>query len=231
MKYIFLLFVLFVISGCQEEELTPFTSQRFIKFKFFTHSPGTEYWRINYTFSLDKDDVQQVSLSIPVEFNGYSLTESLPYAVRVVTDSTTMPADCYELQLEQSFRSGIGNIDSLHISLLRAPVLKEEVKRLRIELVSNAAFKTFMPDSSFIDIYAGDILMIPTWWDESVTRGYLGTYSDKKLLAFVACTGIKDFGILEPSAKRYYALMFKREVEEKKLTEADGRPMEIPISG
>ena len=88
-----------------------------------------------------------------------------------------------------------------------------------------------MPDSSFIDIYVGDIVMIPAWWDEGVIRGYLGDYSDKKLLAFVECTGIRDFSLLDASEKRYYALIFKRYVEEKGLTEDNGKPMEIPISG
>lgn len=231
MRNISLLFVLFLLLSCQKETPEPFTTQRFIKFKFFTHSPGTEYWRINYTFSLELDEVQQMKLAIPVEFNGHSLTEELSYAVRIVADSSTLPADCYELQLEQPFHPGAGNVDSLHITLLRKPILKEETKRLRIELVSNTVFETFMPDSSFVDLYVGDIVMQPTWWDEGVRKGYLGEYSNKKLLAFVRCTGIKDFGVLTPSEKRYYALMFKREVEDKGLKEEDGRPMEVPISG
>lgn len=231
MRNIFLVLAILFCVACEEEQPEPFTTQRFIKFKFFKHSPGTEYWRINYTFSLESDDVQQATLAIPVEFNGYSLSEEIPYAVRVVADSTTLPDDCYELQLEQPFRTGERNIDSLHITLLRKPILKEEVKRLRFELISNAGFETFMPDSSFIDIYVGDIVMIPAWWDEGVIRGYLGDYSDKKLLAFVECTGIRDFSLLDASEKRYYALIFKRYVEEKGLTEDNGKPMEIPISG
>ena len=107
MKYIFLLFVLFVISGCQEEELTPFTSQRFIKFKFFTHSPGTEYWRYDsdgYGATWDTaDDVMEEEAQRfrwELSFSNSSLThihiieitgsESVPkvYTLTTLTETT-----------------------------------------------------------------------------------------------------------------------------------------------
>lgn len=49
-----------------------------------------DYYKLNYSFAYEPDDVQEKELKIPVEYRGYTLTEGLAYAVAVDT-GTTLP--------------------------------------------------------------------------------------------------------------------------------------------
>lgn len=82
-----------------------------------------------------------------------------------------------------------------------------------------------------MEIVVGDILMKPEWWDEAVEKSYLGTYSKTKYEAFMEETGIYDFGALEPSEKRHYAIVFKRALEKNPRIDEDNSVMAVTITG
>lgn len=223
-----LLNVLFFI-GCEKEKAELFTDTRYIKFRFY-NDLGDDYYKVTYSFAYEPDEVRETELRVPVEFRGYSLTEGLAYSVAVDT-GTTLPKDCFRLEERQVFPAHSGSIDSLKVTLLRSEILQETSKTLRLLLVSNENFETYMQDSLFVEITVDDIFTKPAWWDYAIEEAYLGKYSALKYQEFIAETGISDFGILDASEKRHYAQMFKRALEKNPRLDEDGKPMSVTITG
>lgn len=231
-NYIFALFCLFVLLGCQEEKPDTFTDTRFIQFKLDGTS-GEEYYLFDFSFAFVSDETESKVMSIPVIFKGHDIMkdEKLYFAVEVDKEYTTLPEDCYILDQEQFFQPESGCVDTMHVTLLRKAILKEESKILRLRLVSNRDFETYIQDSLFVDIRVGDIFMRPEWWDQTVVKSYLGEYSKMKYDEFMKETGAYDFGTLDPSEKRYYAIMFKRALERMPRLDEDGSEMSVTITG
>ena len=160
-----LLSVLFVV-GCEKEKADLFTDTRYIKFRFY-NDLGEDYYKLNYSFAYEPDDVQEKELKIPVEYRGYTLTEGLAYAVAVDT-GTTLPQRGFNLTVNQIFQADSSSIDSLTVVLFRDESLKQESKKLRIKLISNENFQTYMSDSLFVEITVDDIFTKPSWWDLAI---------------------------------------------------------------
>lgn len=230
LHYFISLVIVGFLTGCADEKPEMFVDTHFVKFQFC--QPNVEeYYRIDYTFSIEDDAVINHEIVVPVEFMGRDLMRELRFAVAVDKEKTTLPADGYDLQLEQPFRVGVGNVDSMRVKLLRKPILKEEEKMLRLRLVASPDFQVYMPDSLFIEIHVSDIFTRPAWWDASVEKAYLGTYSRRKYDEFVKETGIRDFGALGPSEKRQYSILFKRALEKEPRKDEDGSLMTVTIPG
>ncbi len=232
MRIIFLLVLLGygALCGCQEEKPEMFTSERFIKF-LFGGVPNENYYKIEYNFANESDNTTDKIISVPVEFRGYNLTETLHFAVVVDKETTTLPEDCFVLESEQPFQASDDFVDTMRVKLLRKAILKEGNKILRLQLVPNSDFQVYMVDSLFVEITVVDIFSKPVWWNEGIEKSYLGTYSKTKYDEFVKETGIRDFGVLDPSEKRYYAIMFKRALEKIPRLDEDGRVMSVTITG
>ena len=139
-----LLSVLFVV-GCEKEKADLFTDTRYIKFRFY-NDLGEDYYKLNYSFAYEPDDVQEKELKIPVEYRGYTLTEGLAYAVAVDT-GTTLPQRGFNLTVNQIFQADLSSIDSLTVVLFRDESLKQESKKLRIKLISNENFQMIFSQS------------------------------------------------------------------------------------
>ena len=232
MRIIFLLILLGVLAfcGCQEEKPEMFTHERFIKFMFGSES-GKDYYKIECNFAYESDTTMEKIISVPVEFRGYNLTKTLYFAVNVDKEKTTLPEDCFILETEQPFQQDGDFVDTMHVKLQRKAILKEESKILRLKLVSNSDFQVYMTDSLFVEITVLDIFSKPEWWTDDIAKAYLGDYSKEKYDEFVKETGIRDFGDLDPSEKRYYAIMFKRALKKAPRYELDGSLMSVTITG
>ena len=232
MRIIYLLILLscWSIYSCQEEKPEMFISERFIKFKFSDRS-GDDYYKIKYNFADESDNVTEKIISVPVEFRGYNFTNTLFFAMNVDQEKTTLPDDYFVLETEQPFPSKNTNVDTMHVKLLRKAILKEESRVLRLQLVSNADFQVYMPDSLYIEITVGDIFMQPEWWDDAVVKSYLGAYTKKKYDEFYKETGVRNFGALDASEKRYYAVIFKRALEKNPRLDENGSVMSVTVTG
>lgn len=228
-RYLFILLNILFIIGCEKEKAAFFTDTRYIKFRF-AEQPEEDYYKMAYSFAYELEDVKEHVLSIPLEFRGYSLANDLAYAVKVDT-GTTLPRECFVLEEEQMFSAHIGAVDSLKVTLLRKEVLKEGSKVLRIRLVSNENFETYMQDSLFVEITVDDVFSKPLWWTRAIEEAYLGKFSALKYQEFIKETGVVDFGALDASGRRHYALMFKRVLEENPRMDEDGSLMSVTITG
>lgn len=237
MKLYYFITILFSLSliGCSNEEPDFFADTHFIKFKY--NNAKEDYYKLSYNFSNGAETTTEYEFTFPVEFMGRDLNQNLYFGVEIDPGKTTLPSDCYSLIGTQLFRLGSGNVDSVRIKLFRKPVLKKVEKVIRLRLVNTTDFQLYMPDSSYIELTVVDIFSRPEWWNETVAKAYLGKYSRKKYDEFIKETGAYNFGTMEPSEKRYYAIMFKRALEReprKDDVDEDGIPdedMSITVSG
>lgn len=231
-NYAIILFLsVLVLAGCKKSELSFFTESRYIRFAFSTEEDRpSDYYITPYSFGYEDETITSKIIKIPVHFQGYNLTEGLTYQVVVDEKETTLSMECYEMATSQTFTAGIGNVDSLEIKLIRKPDLLQQVKVLKVLLVSNENFTTFLEDCLFAEIRVDDIFGRPAWWDMIVEKSYLGVYSEKKLRDFIDLTGITDFGVLDTDQKKHYALLFKRDLEANPREDENG-PMSVPIVG
>lgn len=207
-----------------------FIPERFIKF-MFGNEAGEDYYKIECNFAYENDNTMEKIISVPVEFRGYNLTEMLHFAVNVDKEKTTLPEDCFILETEQAFQPDGDFVDTMRVKLQRKAILKERSKILRLQLVPSSDFQVYMADSLFVEITVSDIFSQPEWWTDDIAKAYLGDYSKEKYDEFVKETGIRDFGTLDPSEKRFYAIMFKRALEKTPRFETDGRVMSVTITG
>lgn len=234
MKIIYLYFVLWIVLllGCSEEKPEMFIDTRFIQFKFDNIS-GDPYYQFDFSFAYTSDDTESKVMAIPVVFKGYNLNsgEKLHFAVEVDKEKTTLPGECYLLDREQPFQPESGNVDTMRVTLLRKAILKDGSKTLRLQLVANSDFETFIPDSTFVEIHVGDVFIRPEWWNSAVENSYLGTYSKLKYDEFMKETGAYNFGEMDPSEKRYYAILFKRALEANPRRDEDGSVMSVTVTG
>lgn len=219
------------LSSCSYDEADFFVDTRFIKFCFNSEVGDENYYLTEYSFAYTDDTCTMKEFSAIVEFRGYDLEKDLTYRVEVVPDSTDLPSECLLLENDQLFHASETNIDTMKFVILRKPILKEGSKRVGLRLVSNENFQTYMQDSLYVEVVVGDVFMRPDWWDYAVEQAYLGTFSKKKYDAFVEVTGIREFGELDRSEKRNYALMFKRALEQEPRYEDDGTLMTVTVAG
>lgn len=216
---------------CKKSEIPLFTDSRYI---YFTYGVDPleipDYYKKTYSFGYDDESVEEAVVKIPVLFLGYNLSKNLTYSVVVDEKATTLPENCYVMNNNPEFKANIGNVDSLEVKLIRNKESLQQTKVLKLLLTSNENFKAILQDSLFVEIYVDDIFGKPQWWDLIVEKSYLGTYSETKYWAFRDLTGVVDFGALASDQKRYYALMFKRDLEANPRSDENG-PMSVPIVG
>lgn len=226
-----LLLNVIVFVGCQKVELPLFTNARYIRFAFSTEETRPDdYYITSHSFGYQDETVTSKIIKIPVQFQGYNLTEGLTYCVVLEQEETTLPKECFELMTTQTFTPGIGNIDSVELRLIRKTELLQQTKVLKIRLVSNENFITTLDDCLVAEVRVDDIFGKPAWWDSIIDNSYLGTYSEKKYRDFIDLTGIIEFGELTTEEKRHYALLFKRDLETNPREDENG-PMSVPIAG
>lgn len=223
--------ILLSLSGCDTDDGEyMFTQERFIKYIY--GKSGEDYSYHTFSFVYEEVDVTEKTLGFPIEFKGYNLTENLYYSVRVDKEHTFLPENCYRLDAKQVFRAGNGNVDTMYLTLLKKEILQDTSLLLRVKLVSDVNFQILNADSAFINIAVGNKMEKPDWWDYDITSAYLGDYSRKKYEEFHKETGIWDFGSLDGSEKRHYALTFKRALEREPRYEEDNKTlMSVTISG
>lgn len=224
--------ILLVSWGCDKIDDADymFTQERFIKYKY---AKGSEDYNLyTYSFVYEEVDLMEKTLSFPIEFRGRNLTKNLYYSVDIDKEYSLLPSNCYRLDARQVFRAGVGSVDTLHITMLRNDVLLDTSFVVRLKLVQDANFKILNADSAYMDIIVGNKMVQPEWWNEDVSKAYLGVYSKKKYIEFHKETGIWDFGNLDPSFKRHYALVFKRALEREPRYEIDDKTlMTVTITG
>lgn len=214
-------------TGCEKSEILAPTHQRYIYMSYPENGDGT------YHFSFISTDKPTVRLAVPIRFAGRPLDEDLAYAVSAGYDAdpeaALIPDTEYTLS-EPVFHKG-RFADTLFVTVHKTARMDTRTLSLRIVLESNANFLATQTGALEAELRVTAQIARPDWWTQEVVDFYLGTYSDLKFKLFSQEIFLGDYGALDDSTKRYYALLFKYWLEEHPQQEEDGSKMKVAIQG
>lgn len=210
-------------GACNKSEILSPTDQRHIYMSY----PESDNPVFNFSFvSTNKPSVR---IAIPIKFAGRPLTEDLAYAVSVDPASTLTEGTEYQFP-ELVFHKG-DFVDTIFVTLHRTKRMESAVYNLKFTLTDNANFRATHRGMLEADLRVTAQIAQPAWWNQDVTTFYLGKYSNKKFELFSQEIFMGDYGELDDSAKRFYALKFKYWLELNETFDEDDSRMTVAIQG
>lgn len=210
-------------TACNKSEILAPTDQRFI---YITY-PESDNSVFNFSFvSTDK---QTVRIAVPIKFAGRPLSEDLAYAIQVDPASTLLEGTEYQLPELVFHKEDF--LDTIFVTVHRTERMESAVYNLKFSLASNENFHATQTGALDAEIRVTAQIAQPAWWTKDVETFYLGTYSDKKFMLFTQHIFVGDYGELDDSEKKYYALLFKYWLQENPQSEEDGSLMKVAIQG
>lgn len=232
------IFALLAFCSCQKEDVTNFDQST-----HYLYIPTEDEVNLA-TFSFQHHlGIEEYEIQFPVKLAGQKLAVDKTFLVEVVNDeksTTALPTD-YTLPHEQVFHAGVYE-DVIKFVIHKTENLQggNEVK-LTIRLVPNENFGiaeymgntdyTWAAQSVTATITFNDKISKPEWWDDRITKHFLGEYSDAKYSYFIMSTGVSDLSNSDFTEIRKLALKFKDELLlHPEWTEANGDPIIIVVN-
>lgn len=235
--YIWLVSLL-VLSSCQKEGLTDYDQS--LRYLYIPTIEDANLATLSFQHHLGVEDYE---IQFPVKLVGQQLTEDQTYLIEVVNDEklTTAKPEDYTLLKEQVFHAGVFE-DVVKLTLHKTDNLKDEkVLSLTIRLVPNENFDVghYMGDplhkwtneSLTASVTFNDKISRPDWWNDRITKRFLGTYSDNKYRYFIESTGVSDLTDFSFTELRTLSLQFKADlVKHPEWKEEDGSPIIVVVN-
>lgn len=233
-KYILLALLPLCLCACSEDGIKPYNGGQYL---YFNQFKDNEEEVINVSFN-NYPANDEVVVKIGLALIGKPFEKDTPYKLVVVNEEVkdgetpnALPEN-YRLPESPVFKAGVSE-DVLEVTLVKTDNLKEDV-RLCLRLESNEYFTGSMPRFDQIEIVFNNVVSKPLWWNNEVTKLFLGTYSRKKYVEFAAFSGVSDFGALSTAEKRQVSLDFKYYVAANNIMDKNDKtgeefPMEIPV--
>ena len=178
-------------------------------------------------------DSEEIELALAVELTGIPLSKEGKFKISVVPELTSAPPDNYEIAPEFIFGPN-RTVDSCRIKLRKTPEISKKSLSLVLELCETDDFKTGHSESCIARIHITNVLSKPTWWNDKITRYYLGDYSDKKYLLFIKITGKSEINPQDEEEVRYNTLLLKYHLIKEKeagrtVYEDNGLEMQVNL--
>ncbi len=229
-KILYSLIAATMLIGCDTAEVPLFEDTRFIKF-YYNQDDDEDYDNIYYSFAIESASVTSKVFEIPVNYVGKILSKDLEYGVDFDLENSTLK-DGFAIEGSSTYKvSNALTRDTLRIKVNRTASMKLQTDTLKVILISNQNFEASTRDSISVNILISDFVSKPNWWTSDIATAYLGDYSEEKYVEFLKILNGADFGTMDSSERRYYALLFKKELEENPKYEADGSLMTVTVIG
>lgn len=217
-KYIVLALISLALFSCTEKGLGTYeTDDRYVYFTpLEDNSDSVSISFYNYPLN------ETIDMKIGVGLVGNLLAEDTPFHIEVIDTLTTAPKANYRLEQNPKFKQNAVK-DTIVVTLVRTDDLKENVQ-ITLQIVPNENFVGSVLTNRRMRIVFNNVASKPLWWDKTIDNLFLGPYSPEKLTEFIIATGVNDMTGMDFTTKRYYALIFKKAIEDK------GLDMEVPIN-
>jgi hypothetical protein bacD2_19332 len=212
--------LLVFFAACEKDQIGRYDLEHYVYFTWtqeqdttisFSHYPGQN----------------QHDLKFEVNLTGHLLTNSATFKLKVVDSLTTASADQYDFNENPTF--GINKSkDTITVTLINTPDLKDQEVSLAIAIVPNENFEPGFVGKRYITIHYNNKDYKPLWWND-IFKIYFGEYTPAKFSALVSCFDRVDFSGIEESVLRKYAMELKVYIKDNNLTEPDGSEIEIPV--
>lgn len=231
MKKIFFLGIWVMILGiaCSDNERGVYSSDNYIYFENDTSKITS------FTFFFT--DATEAKVGLAMKIIAPVVPENRTYSLRFVAgESTAKPDVDFRLPAEKQIFKGNLTVDTLSITLLKAPTLEkgDEVKAV-FELLPEGDFIPAMKSNTKAIVLISNKVSQPDWWDDWHITSGLGEYSDTKYGLFVKWTGVSDLDFknredLTQSDVRALILKFKYMLKENPQMDENG-PMTVAMRG
>lgn len=218
-------------NACNKSDILAPTDQRYIYMSY------PESGNPVFNFSFVSTTKETVRIAVPIKFAGRPLTRDLAYALKAEPgkdpekDTTMLAGTEFELP-EPIFHQG-NFLDTIFVTVHKTQRMDTMMCYLKINLVDNENFHATHTGALEAELRITAQIAQPAWWTQAVTTFYLGKYSDEKFALFTQEIFMGDYGELDESGKRFYALKFKYwlEAHPEQAKEKDGSPMTVAIQG
>ena len=227
-QYILLSLFFFFFFSCAEDKIEAYSGKQYLYFsELMEAEENKEAVEVSFN-NYPLDDELSVELSLGLVGDPFAVPT--PYKVSVVADKTTALAENYELPANPMFKPNVAE-DVFLLKLIKTQHLKEDVT-LMLKIEPNEYIAGSVKQYETIKIVFNAVESKPLWWNKTVERNYLGTYSLEKYKALVQYGGEEaaDFGNLNTAQKRLCALRLKQAIVDYDLREKDGKPMTVPVN-
>lgn len=227
-QYILLSLFALLFFSCAEDKIEAYSGKQYLYFsELMEAEENKEAVEVSFN-NYPLDDELSVELSLGLVGDPFAVPT--PYKVSVVADKTTALAENYELSANPMFKPNVAE-DVFLLKLIKTQHLKEDVT-LMLKIEPNEYIAGSVKQYETIKIVFNAVESKPLWWNKTVERNYLGTYSLEKYKALVQYGGEEaaDFGNLNTAQKRLCALRLKQAIVDYDLREKDGKPMTVPVN-
>ncbi len=210
MRKLYLLFIVLVwgVTACQRDDIKVYNSADYIQFEKNVVDSSL------CTF-LIAPNLGELRFPVAVDVVGLSAKQDREYKVEVMDELTNASAGNYDLPERFVIKAGCVK-DTMWITFKNSPELKVAPQRLAIRLVESEDFELGQIEHRGNIIIVSDVVTKPAWWGAIMEYYFLGTYSDKKYRLFIQETGILDLDPNDLNECRYYTLIFKNYLKQKK---------------
>lgn len=175
--YILVLPLLFNLAGCSEDEIMTYSDRDYILF--------TKYMQDSITFSFLPYPFQdQRECKIEVRLIGSPSDRDREYKISVMKEFTDAPEGSYELPQKCVLKAG-EVVDSCVIILKKTPELSQITRKLTVRLEETSDFALGQSNRLATIINISNMISKPDWWNATIERTWLGTYSKKKYELFI----------------------------------------------
>lgn len=231
MKIYFIIITICLIAlfSCTEEEVTMYEGGTYIGFKDNMYKDST-----NFSFFFHPNE-EKMDIAIPVVLSGKIPEKDIELSITIDEENTTAFSENYELPEKPIFKAG-QVIDSIYITVKNSEELKEKEYKIVLNIGENDNYKLGEEDHIKAKILINDMPSKPDWWDYTITKSYLGTYSNVKYQLFIVVTGISDLSDKEPSEIRALALKLKYYLQKladegKTVYDENNKLVKVPVIG
>lgn len=227
----FALVLLCIGTSCKQEDIPTYNSRNALWFEKNGYNANNEQVRydtveISTTFFPGQTEYTH---RFRVNLIGPLLTQPTAYRIAAIDTLSMESAKPYISMPEAPLFKPGAFADSLAVTILLDKIPENYRGYATYVLVENESFREGYSANQTIKIWVNNIPTKPLWWSKTIDQVYLGNYSREKYAAFILCTGLTSLEGFESLEMRKICRTFKKYVEEKGLTEADGSPMVIPI--
>ncbi|MFV0593950.1 MAG: DUF4843 domain-containing protein [Draconibacterium sp.] len=206
-----------LLYSCSTDEIKPYQGVEYVYF-------GNQL--VNYSFAYNPG-YESIDIGYPVKLIGDSADYDRVVKFEIETRSDNLDNSDFEL-LPGIFRKGRFE-DTIYVRCFNSEKLLTEEVSLTIRIASSEDFQPGPTEQITADLNFSNKLIQPEWWDNAVTRDYLGDYSDKKYRTLILATEVGDWTGLGASEKRSYAIMLANYIRENDVKEDDGTPMTVTV--
>lgn len=230
MRNLLLLGLTLALFACDERGFETYGGGNYLSFEKNMEKDSTV---ISFRYYPGQDELK---IPLKIVLSGSPLAVSATYSLEVLSGETTLDPSNYKVEESYLFREGRIE-DTAWIHLINSDRLQEQPFRLVIAIRGNESLQAGVSELQKAKLIVSDIAARPEWWDATVTKSYLGKYSDVKYQLFIKVTQVVDLTNMPPSKLTALALQLKYYLQKQTdagfpvYDEENQEYMKVPVIG